>query len=344
MLHTLVVGLGRAGAGLHLRALAKARDADGDLFGPVLGCDPDPAARAAQRGITTAGSLREAAELADPAEAVVHLCTPPADRYRQLTELAGLGYRRFVVEKPVAVDLAEYSRIAALRARFGLDIAVVAHWLDSELVERMTRLAADGVRGPLRAITFDQHKPRFQRSRGPGHPTAFDVELPHSLGVVLRLAGPAELVDAECADLRCGGQVVPRMGGARMVLRHRGGVVSELRSDLTAPVRQRQVRLEFEHGRITGHFPLSEHDHHAQLVVDDGLPEVFADDALTRFVRRAHRHFATGGGAHGTFELHGEVVELTGAAKQHCRPVDRPVREVHRAPALRRPVPERYGA
>lgn len=345
MLHTLVAGLGRAGSGLHLRALAKAAAADGEPFGPVFGCDPDPATRAAQHGITTVGSVREAAALADPAAAVVHVCTPPTGRYELLSELAGLGYRRFVLEKPIAADLADYRRVAAMRERFGLDIAVVAHWLDAELTGRITRLAADDTRGPLRAITFDQHKPRFLRGLAQGHPTAFDVELPHSLGVVLRLAGSAELVEAECADLRCDGVVTPRMGGARMVLRHRGGVVSELRSDLTAPVRERRIVLEFEHGRITGHYPLSEHDHHAQLVIDGDAPQVFPDDALTSFVRRAYRHFAAGGGEHGTFGLHGEIVELTTTAKQRCRTTERPVRESRcAAPNPRRPIPQRNGA
>ena len=318
MLHTLVAGLGRAGAGLHLRVLAKARAAAGELFqpGPVLACDPMEHACTEQRGVTVVDSVRTAAGLADPSRTAVHVCTPPVRRPELLRELAGLGYRRIIVEKPLAADSDEYAQIASLRERYGLNLAVVAHWLESALTTRLARLLAGSGRGRLRSIRFAQHKPRFHRSLvTSGHPTAFDVELPHSLGVVLRLAGPAGLVAAECSDMRCGHVVAPRMGAGAMTLRHDSGVLSELRSDLTAPVRERSITLEFEHGRVTGHYPLSDDDDHAQLIVDGAEPEVFPDDALTAFMLRAYRDFAAGRTAE-HFGLHGDVVRLMTAAKR----------------------------
>ncbi|MFR9728439.1 hypothetical protein ACL03H_04355 [Saccharopolyspora sp. MS10] len=340
MLHSLVVGLGRAGAGLHLRVLAQARERDRDPFHPgaIIACDPAPRTRLVRPGVTAAESVRAAAELVPPGRTVVHLCTPPVDRPALLRELAGLGFRRFVVEKPLAVDLAGLAEIERIRARHGLRLAVVAHWLDAELTRRLARLIGGGSLGPLRSMSFHQHKPRFAHTKSTsGHPTAFDVELPHSLGVALHLGGPAELVGAESADMRCGDLVLPGMGGARMLLRHRDGTRTELVSDLTAPVRERRVELDFARGRVVGHYPLSDQDHHAQLHVP-GAPrpwEVFPDDALTEFVLRTYRRFRArvpepDPEADERFAQQCEVVRLLAAAKGRRVGTTGPVRHQRR--------------
>lgn len=323
MLQSLVVGLGRAGAGLHLRVLAQARATAGELFhpGPVVACDPAPEARGERPGVTVVESVRAAAALLPPEDTVVHLCTPPVDRAALLGELGDLGFRRIIVEKPLATGLDEYAAVRRACDEHGLAPAVVTHWLDAELTHRLQALTMRRAFGDLRSISVTQDKPRFQRSTlDEGHPTAFDVEIPHALGVVLRLAGPAELLDAKWTDMRSEDFTLPRMGGARLVLRHRGGVLSEISSDLTAPVRERRISLDFERGRATGHFPLSEHDDHAQLTTTgDRVRRVFRDDALTAFVLRAYRHFLhPDPRPDGTFALHGEILRLIAAAKQHC--------------------------
>ncbi|GAA3359464.1 Gfo/Idh/MocA family oxidoreductase [Saccharopolyspora gregorii] len=340
MLHSLVVGLGRAGAGLHLRVLARARELDRDPFHPgaIIACDPAPAARRVPPGVTAAESVRAAAELVPPGRTVVHLCTPPTGRTELLRELAELGFRRIIVEKPVAPDLTSLAEVERLRTAHGLRLAVVAHWLDAELTRRLADLVQRGPLGRLREISFRQHKPRFTHSTATGgHPTAFDVEVPHSLGVALRLAGPAELVDADCADMRCGDVVLPGMGGARLALCHVGGVRTAIDSDLTAPVRERRVELAFEHGSAVGHYPLSDQDHHAQLAVHGPEEQcsVFPDDALTEFTLRAYRRFKAIGpepepAATGHFAIHRDVVRLLWAAKQHCRDRTGPARQRRR--------------
>ncbi|GAB3300005.1 Gfo/Idh/MocA family protein [Parasphingorhabdus pacifica] len=319
MLHTLVLGLGRSGSGLHLRALSKARDATGGLFhpGPVVAYDSDPDARQRQSDVVTTHSVGAAAELLPPDRTVAHVCTPPTARAAVLAELAEHGFRRIIVEKPLATGTDELRVIRDLRRRHGLDLAVVAHWLDAELTGKLGAVIRRGELGELRSIAFAQHKPRFARSLATeGHPTAFDVEIPHSLGVVLHLAGAAELVDAELADMRCAQAVIPRIGSARLALRHRNGTTSEISSDLTSPVQERRITLDFTGGRATGHYPISAQDEHAQLVVD-GERQVFADDALTRFMTRAYRHFhRSPRGDHGTFDLHCEITRLVADAKQ----------------------------
>lgn len=341
MLHSLVVGLGRAGAGLHLRVLAQARELDRDLFRPgaIIACDPEPRARRALPGVAVAESVRAAAELVPPARTVVHLCTPPVDRPALLRELARLGFRQVIVEKPLAADLAGLAEINRIRAEHGMRLAVVAHWLDAELTRRLAELVERRPLGALCSVFFHQHKPRFTHSISThGHPTAFDVEIPHALGVALRLAGSAELLDAECTDMRFEERVLPGMGGARLALRHHQGVRTDIVSDLTAPVRERRVTLEFERGTAIGHYPLSDQDHHAQLSVHgpDEQWSVFQDDALTEFTLRTYRRFnAVGPAAEPTddrFALQCEVIRLLWSAKQHCRNRTGPARQWRRTP------------
>jgi predicted dehydrogenase len=322
---TLVVGLGRAGGGLHLPVLNRLRETSPEpLFSghPIAAYDPRPP-DVLPAGVTVVPSVTAAARQLDPEWTVVHVCTPPTGRPVVLAELVEAGFRRFVVEKPLAADPADLAAVLALRDRHALDIVVVAPWLAAGLTRRLTDAVHGHRYGPLREITVAQHKPRFTRSLATsGHPTAFDVELPHSLAVVLGLAGQAELAAAACTPLRCDDHTVPRMGGARLVLRHASGAHSTLRSDLTSPMRERRITLRFADAVVTGHYPLSADDHHAQFVVATGGREhrdVFPDDALAAFFLAAYRHF------HGRpapavtgLDRHVEAVRLLAEAKALC--------------------------
>lgn len=312
MLQPFVIGLGHAGAGLHLRVLAQVRKVAGELLAPepVVACEPD--VRKHRPDVTATDSIGAAAALLDPQRTVVHLCTPPEGRAAMFAELAAHGFRRIIVEKPLATGVAELGTIEALRERHGLDLAVVSHWLDSRLTEQLAELIA---RGGLRTLTFDQDKPRFTRSATTsGHPTAFDVELPHSLGVVLRLAGAAKLVEADSGDMHYDDTVLPGLGHARLVLDHTGGVRSEIRSDLTAPIRRRRITVELAEDRVVGHYPIGAEDDHAQLEIT-GRRQVFRDDACTRFMIRAYRHFHQTTADHGTFDLHRDIIHMLSEAK-----------------------------
>lgn len=345
MLRTLVVGLGRAGAGLHLPVLAGLRKRTGPegpfADAPVVACDPE---LATVPGTVAVDSIERAMGLLDPARTVVHVCTPPTGRVDVVAELAGLGFTRFVVDKPLAATVADADAIEALRDRHGLDVVVVAHWLTAALTARLEDVVRSGRFGALRALTVAQHKPRFTRTVATaGHPTAFDVEVPHSLGVVLRLAGPAELVDATWSDLTCVGHVVPRMGGARMTLRHGGGLQTSVHSDLMSPTRQRRITLRLDHAMVTADYPLGDEDDHAQLrVVAAGRDEraVFPDDALAEHLLAAYRHFA-GERDPGLADLapHREVVRLLEAAKTRCASSER-----HSAGGITVPAQERRAA
>ncbi|NSC24375.1 hypothetical protein FM076_25780 [Streptomyces albus subsp. chlorinus] len=345
----LIVGLGRSGAGLHLKALTTlhtlhtrhgaardgarrdgaARDgAPGDgaprdgappLTWPPLACDPRPEAARGLTGVTVTTSLKAAASLTEPRDTVVHLCTPPSTRTGVLTELAELGFTRVLVEKPLAGDVDQLDAVVRLREAHGLDLTVVAHWLAAGLTRQLRHLVAGRRLGTLLAIDVVQHKPRFSRTLAThGHPTAFDVEVPHALGVVLDLAGPAELVTAHCGDMVCDSTVVPRMGSAALTLRHQNGVRTEIVSDLTSPVRQRSFTLRFTQGTATAHYPVSDRDDHAQLILTGAVEahRTFRDDALAAFLHDTYRRFAQGRVA--DFALHHTVARLLCEAKSRC--------------------------
>ncbi|RKT54892.1 Gfo/Idh/MocA family oxidoreductase [Saccharothrix australiensis] len=324
MVRTLVVGLGRAGAELHLPVLARARAGARQLFGehPVVACDLRRVL-GDRPGLVTATSIAAAATLLDPGDTVAHVCTPPTVRPEVIGELAEHGFRDLVVEKPLAADTDDLARIIRLRRKHSLRIAVVEPWLTSTLTARLADLVRGGALGEPKTISIVQNKPRFRRSLArPGHPTAFDVELPHGVGLALRLAGNARVTHAAGFDLVVGDVVVPRMGGARIGLRHNSGVRTEIDSDLMSPVRERRITIRFEHGTVVGHYAVSADDDHSQLTITRTgrrEHEVLRDDSLTEWMIRAYQLFR------GTVDQHArgfafatDVVQLLSVAKNIC--------------------------
>ncbi|WP_424189115.1 oxidoreductase [Actinokineospora sp. G85] len=299
MVGALVVGLGRSGAGLHLPVLRALGHGQARALGrpPIVVVDPAASVPPAP-DVLPALSLAHAARLISPARTVVHLCTPPTARLRPLTELAGLGFTRVLVEKPLAVDEVELAGVLRLRAEAGLDLLPVAQWRCSELTRRITAVVAGGELGALRSLSFTQTKPRFTRTAlGDSHTTALDVEAPHSVAVALHVAGAAEVADAALSDMVVGDHSYRHMGGARLSLRHAGGVRTEIRTDLTSPVRERRVVAELEGGTLIGHYPATDADDHSQLVVRTASTHshsVFQDDSLRALIARAHEHFEGG--------------------------------------------------
>ncbi|WP_055523796.1 Gfo/Idh/MocA family oxidoreductase [Streptomyces graminilatus] len=328
MERTLIIGLGRAGLGLHWAVLRRLRAAGNhpDLFdpAPVLTLDPlAPTAAARAEELRPVSSVAHARTLLDPERTVVHLCTPPVARLGLLRELTAAGFRRIIVEKPLSVERRAVHDILELARTERLRLAVVAPWLASSLTARLARLVEEGELGELRSIDVRQSKPRMSRTLADGgHPTAFDVEPPHSLGVCLRLAGDAVLAGAELADMHIGDTVVPGMGRAELVLRHQQAI-SRIVSDLTAPVRERRVQLGFTDGRAVAHYPGAEDDHYAQLRFSrTGGPEtweVFPDDALAAYFVDTYRALGDGSALEPQLRLASRVVELLADAKEASR-------------------------
>ncbi|GLW66955.1 hypothetical protein Arub01_51990 [Actinomadura rubrobrunea] len=327
MLRTLIVGLGQAGWTLHLPVLTRLRASasTGELFSPepIVVYDPGRVpAMTREDAPVVAGGLEEARELLDPETTVVHVCTPPSARVEPLRELAALGFRKILVEKPLASDPTGLAGVLGVCKAWDLEPVVVSHWLDSALTRRLSEIVRSGELGALRSIRVVQRKPRFTRSLAThGHPSAFEVEVPHSLGVALRLAGEAVVEDAAWSDMEVGGRRIPRMGAARLTLRHESGVRTEIHSVLTSLLRERRIVLRFERGQVTGYYPVSRDDDHALMTVTaNGRDEtsVFRDDSLASFLERTYRGFASGDGVTTHLDLNARLVELLSDAKRRC--------------------------
>ncbi|MGH3693830.1 MAG: Gfo/Idh/MocA family oxidoreductase [Pseudonocardiaceae bacterium] len=326
MFRSLIVGLGRSGRGLHLPVLSRARAmrASTHLFDarPIIAFDPWGTRSELPSAVLVVRSLEQAGEMADPDRTVVHLCSPPATRVELLEQLARCGFQKVVVEKPLAVDDQELAEITRLRQTWNLDMVVVAPWLASSLTQRIRQTLHHGELGALQSVFVVQRKPRFTRSlAGCGHPSAFDIEMPHSLGVVLAIAGDATVCHAQLTDMRFEDVVFPRLGSAWLSLDHNSGVGTEILSDLTSPTRERRITLKLEHGTLIGHYSNSEADHTAQLITTVRGREtrsVFHDDALTIFMIQTYEHFATAEHDNDDLLLNAEVVRLLSEAKRIC--------------------------
>jgi predicted dehydrogenase len=299
MLNALIIGLGRAGLGLHLPVLARLRL----CATPVVAVDPyRPRGLLEGPPVIVLRTLREARARLAPDNTVVHLCTPPGVRAGALREVAELGFTRIIVEKPLATSEDDLEQVLRITRDHGVQLSVVAPWLHSTLTTRLIALLESGDLGRLLTVTVTQHKPRFTRSStSRSHESAFDVEIPHSLGLALRLAGDAEVTGAWTTDLDLGDMVVKDMGSANMTMRHKCSAVrTVIESDLTSPVRQRRVILQLTGGRIIADYPIGQDDDYGQLRVThadgpDGTAarELLRDDALGTFLSRAYRRYAT---------------------------------------------------
>jgi predicted dehydrogenase len=292
---------------------------------PIIAFDPR-GNQAELPGVTLVRSLAQAGDLTRPERTVVHLCTPPATRVGLLEQLAQRGFQKVLVDKLLAVDTHELAEITRVRQRWNLDLVVVAPWLASALTHRILATLRSGELGTLHSVFVVQRKPRFTRSlTGCGHPTAFDIEMPHSLGVALAIAGNANVCHAQLTDMTFEDVVVPRLGSAWLVLDHESGVSTEILSDLTSPTRERRITLKLERGTLIGHYSNSEADHTSQLMTAVRGREtrsVFHDDALTIFILQTYEHFAAPGRSSDDLTRSAEVVRLLSEAKRICTTSD----------------------
>lgn len=329
MLKPLIVGFGRAGRDLHLHCLRQL-DRTGDLpadMSVVHVVDPMVSAQAchAAGGINLHRSLETAAEAILPS-AVVHVCTPPDTHHTVVARAAELGFRRFIIEKPMAANVRGAEQIMAVAARYGLDVLVVANWLASELTRCIVeRIAADPTWRPLGSIAMRQTKSRLSRAGGDHH-SAFDVEMPHLVALALHIAGSdAELVAATSAGLEIGERHYPDLGLAYMETAHANGLRCRLFTDLACPVRERSMEYRAAAGIVRAYFPADCSDSFSFLHLLDergGVIErrIIHDDPLSSFLVRSYRYFDTGADRpESDVGFNHKVVALLDAAKAGCR-------------------------
>lgn len=329
MFSQIIVGFGKAGRDLHLTCLRKARHRPNgtglfaDLVGivdPLVACDvPLPGSS----GLKTFATIEQARDSFDPHDTVVHICTGPSQHLTALRAAANVGYRRFVVEKPLTDDISELAEFLHLERTAGLQVAVVANWLPSPVTARLQSIITGGSLGVLEKMVIEQLKPRLTRTLANGsHQTAFDVEVPHQVALALVLGGAeVSVLHAECTDLTSASRAIPHMGSATLLMRHDSRTISLVRSHLGYPLRKRSVILNFERGVAIGYYPTTADDNHAwmKLYSSDGRlvkTEIFEDDPLSTCFIEYYRYFAgCGDRPRSSISFNARIVGIIGQAK-----------------------------
>lgn len=351
-LGAVIVGLGRAGLGLHIPVLEKIlrnRSADSP-FGAVVGLvDPvgggigralhrleyeygyDP------RPIRFATSLAELTGV-DPNQAVVHICTPADDHASTLRAATDAGFRRIIVEKPCAANTAEVDEMRRIADRTGASIGVVNPYLYSRSVARC-RDKIQEVGRPPHYLEFEMSKPRITPTlAGRSKPeSVMDVELPHQIATALHLTGASSyrLLRAEVRHMHyremdtepC--QVVPNMGIGVVVL-ELDECVAVLVSSLDALTRTRVLKLRFpntEH--IEAFLPVTGDDHISVIMEYSGRNtdgsteqtrvEKLPDDMLARCLFDMYSRFATDSPQLSDLTFNRKVIDVMDKAKAFAR-------------------------
>ncbi|MGH8897247.1 MAG: Gfo/Idh/MocA family oxidoreductase [Egibacteraceae bacterium] len=321
----VIVGYGRAGRELHHASLRRLAGGNPD----VLAVDPVQP-RWLLPGARWVASLEAAIDrLGDPSRAVFHVTTPVREHRPVVEALVAAGAKRIVVEKPIAGTLADARRIA-MAADTSVQVLPVGVWLASRVTERVEKAVADGRVGAPVGLYMKQSKPRFRRSQGcRSHQSAIEVELPHQLLLALHLAGPiTEVVHAAIWSMGLpDGQTLRGMGGVRVDLAHTNGMTSTLVSDLTAPMRLRQLRVTGTAGEILAHYPVSGDDDVGQLQLPGQRHRTLVRDApLSQFLAAAYAHFAgRSDPPRGDLTLHLRVAELLEAVATQAMTTERQV-------------------
>jgi len=178
-----IVGCGRAAEDLHLPALARMSSATA-----VAAVDVDPAALAhvsGKYGIPRAYHRLDEL-LADPAVAVVIVCTPPAT-HAEIALAAVAAGKHVLVEKPLALLPADTKRLVKAERHTGSVTAVGLNLRCHRLVETARGIVASGAIGPISTLrttwtagyAHGRPLPGWRRLRGEGGGVVYEVGTHH---------------------------------------------------------------------------------------------------------------------------------------------------------------------
>lgn len=351
-LGAVVVGLGRAGLGLHIPVLEKIRhdSAAASPFGAVVGL-VDTAEAGIKRGlhrleydygydprrISCATSLADLTGV-DPDHTIVHICTPADDHVSALRAATEVGFRRIIVEKPCAANTADVDEMQRIAERTGASIAVINPYLYSRSVASCRDKIQQLGRRP-HYLDFEMSKPRITPTlAGRSRPeSVMDVELPHQIAAALHLTEPSRyrVLRAEVRHMHyremdtdvC--QVVPNMGVGIIVL-ELDECIAVLVSSLDALTRTRVLKLRFpntEH--IEAFLPVTGDDHTSVIIEysghnTDGSTEQqrvakLPDDMLARCLFDTYSRFVTDSPQLSDLTFNRKVVDVMDKAKLFAR-------------------------
>lgn len=325
-LGAVVVGLGRAGLGLHIPILEKIRRdrVAASPFGAVVGLvdAAEPGVKRAlhrleydygydPRRVSCATSLAGLSGV-DPDQTVVHICTPADDHASALRAATEVGFRRIIVEKPCAANTAEVDEMRRIADRTGASIAVINPYLYSRSVASCKDRIRELGQQP-HYLEFEMSKPRTTPTlHGRSKPeSVVDVELPHQIATALHLTESSRyrVLRAEVRHMHyrevdtepC--RVIRNMGLGIIVL-ELDQCIAVLVSYLDALTRTRKLKLRFPNSEhIEAFLPVTGDDHSSVIIEyagynTDGSMEQqrvakLPDDMLARCLFDMYSRFVT---------------------------------------------------
>lgn len=242
-----LVGCGRATQQLHLPAL---QAVPGIRVVAVADTDRNRLdATAARFGIARRHTEPEAV-LADPAIEAVAICVPVA-AHAELAVAALESGRHVLVEKPLAVSLAEAERMVAAAARSGRVAAVGFNFRCHRLVARARELVASGALGRIQQVITTwgsgmQHEPglpEWRRRRATGGGALFEIGIHHLDACAFLLGEPIEDVQMLAQTRGCEDESVSLLARTRS-----GVMITSAFSQVTTPVNE--VRIVGDEGQL----------------------------------------------------------------------------------------------
>lgn len=351
-LDAVIVGVGRAGLGLHIPVLEKIRhdSAAASPFGSVVGL-VDAVEAGTRRGlhrleydygydprrISCATSLADLTGV-DPDRTVVHICTPAHDHAPALRAATEAGFRRIIVEKPCAANTAEVDEMRRIADRTGAGIAVINPYLYSRSIASCRNKIQEVGRLP-HYLEFEMSKPRITPTlAGRSKPeSVMDVEMPHQIATALYLTGASRyrLLRAEVRHMHyrevdtepC--RVVANMGVGIVVL-ELDECIAVLVSSLDALTRTRVLKMRFPNTEHVEAFLPVTGDDHTSVIIEysghntDGTTEQqrvakLPDDMLARCLLDTYSRFATDSPQLSDLAFNRKVVDVMDRAKAFAR-------------------------
>jgi predicted dehydrogenase len=351
-LDAVVVGLGRAGMGLHIPVLEKIRlySATASPFGGVVGL-VDTVETGTRRAlhrleydfgydpqrVSCATSLAGLTGV-DPDNTVVHICTPAHDHAPALRAATDAGFRRIIVEKPCAANAADVDEMRRIADRTGASVAVINPYLYSRSVASCKAKIQQLGRLP-HYLEFEMSKPRITPTlAGRSRPeSVMDVELPHQIATALHLIEPSRyrVLRAEVRHMHyrevdtepC--RVVPNMGVGILVL-ELDECIAVLVSSLDALTRTRTLKLRFPNSEhIEAFLPVTGDDHTSVVMeysghnTDGSIEQTrvakLPDDMLARCLLDTYSRFATDSPQLSDLAFNRKVIDMMDKAKTFAR-------------------------
>lgn len=230
-----VIGAGRWGIN-HVRVVAA--DPGCQLAGV---CDPDPGVEAAVRELCAAPLHREASALFDDATVDAVIIAAPAPEHAALTLRALAAGKHVLVEKPLALSLADASRIEEAAAVAGRCLMVGHLMLYHPVVARLHAILHAGELGKLHYL----HATRVNLGRLRSDENALWSFGPHDLSVI------DHLLDGELPQsVAARGQSVLQAGIEDVVflsLRYPSGPMAHVHLSWLNPRKERRLTLVCSH-------------------------------------------------------------------------------------------------